>query len=92
MNTVNLVARVSGYLQKINYQPGDFVKKGETLFVIEPTTYYQNVKQMAAMVEETQQSLTYLKSNYDMTEIALKENAVSQISLIQAKSDRKSVV
>ena len=34
--TVNLVARVSGVIEKINFKPGEFVKKGETLFVIEP--------------------------------------------------------
>src|SRR5215831_7991043 len=36
MNTTNLVARVQGFLQKINYKDGDQVKEGATLFVIEP--------------------------------------------------------
>ena len=36
VNTTNLVARVSGFLQEINYKDGDQVKEGATLFVIEP--------------------------------------------------------
>src|SRR5262245_7455840 len=39
INTTNLVARVQGFLQKINYKDGDQVKEGATLFVIEPEPY-----------------------------------------------------
>ena len=38
-DTVDLVARVSGFLDSINYKDGTFVKKGNLLFQIEPTTY-----------------------------------------------------
>src|SRR5262245_45897429 len=36
VNTTNLVARVSGFVQEINYKDGDQVKEGATLFTIEP--------------------------------------------------------
>jgi multidrug efflux pump subunit AcrA (membrane-fusion protein) len=39
INTTNLVARVQGFLQKINYKDGDQVKEGATLFIIEPEPY-----------------------------------------------------
>src|SRR5579863_9738521 len=39
IKSVDLVARVQGVLQSINYQDGDFIKRGTTLFVIEPDTY-----------------------------------------------------
>src|SRR5258708_30108635 len=39
INTTNLVARVKGFLQKINYKDGEEVKEGATLFVIEPEPY-----------------------------------------------------
>src|SRR5262249_12926156 len=35
--TVDLVARVEGFLTSINYQDGAFVKKGDLLFQIDPT-------------------------------------------------------
>jgi multidrug efflux pump subunit AcrA (membrane-fusion protein) len=34
INTTNLVARVQGFLQQINYKDGEEVKEGATLFVI----------------------------------------------------------
>ena len=46
VNVVNLVARVSGYLQQISYHPGEYVKKGQHLFVIETTTYMEDVNQL----------------------------------------------
>src|SRR5690348_8823233 len=39
VNTTNLVARVPGFLDSINYRDGDVVKKGTVLFTIEPETY-----------------------------------------------------
>ena len=36
---VDLVARVDGYLQEKKFNEGDFVKKGQVLFVIEPQQY-----------------------------------------------------
>ncbi len=37
--SVDLVARVDGYLQEKRFNEGDFVKKGQVLFVIEPQQY-----------------------------------------------------
>ena len=43
-NTVDLVARVEGFLSSINYTDGGFVKKGDLLFLIEQTMYQAKVK------------------------------------------------
>ena len=37
--TVDLVARVEGFLNSIDYKDGAFAKKGDMLFQIEPETY-----------------------------------------------------
>src|SRR6185437_11960881 len=50
VNTVDLVARVEGFLTEIEYQDGQFAKKGEALFKIDPTTYAAKVKQAEAEV------------------------------------------
>jgi len=41
--SVNLVARVSGYLESVNFKDGDFVEKDQLLFVIEPKPYEEQV-------------------------------------------------
>src|SRR5262245_26441288 len=51
INTVKLVARVQGYVQEIRYQDGTFVKKGTSLFVIEPEPYKVKLEQAQAAEE-----------------------------------------
>jgi RND family efflux transporter MFP subunit len=41
--SVNLVARISGYLESVNFKDGDFVEKDQLLFVIEPKPYEEQV-------------------------------------------------
>jgi RND family efflux transporter MFP subunit len=48
VNQVDLVARVQGYLQEIRYKDGAAVKKGDTLFVIEPLPYQVALQQAQA--------------------------------------------
>src|ERR1700731_2731214 len=39
VDSVELRARVSGYLDKVNFKEGALVKKGDVLFEIDPLTY-----------------------------------------------------
>src|SRR5258707_5014044 len=48
IQTVDLVARVQGVLQSINYKDGSLVKEGTTLFTIEPETYKLKLDQAQA--------------------------------------------
>jgi RND family efflux transporter MFP subunit len=41
--SVDLVARVTGYLRSVNFEDGSFVESGAALFVIEPETYQQDL-------------------------------------------------
>src|SRR6202051_5310346 len=45
IQSVDLVARVQGVLQSINYKDGSFVKQGTTLFTIAPETYNLQLEQ-----------------------------------------------
>jgi multidrug efflux pump subunit AcrA (membrane-fusion protein) len=48
IKNVDLVARVQGFLQSINYKDGAFVKEGTSLFTIEPETYKLKLEQAQA--------------------------------------------
>src|SRR5262245_60114784 len=48
VNSADLVARVSGFIQDINYQDGANVKKGALLFTIEPEPYQVKLEQAQA--------------------------------------------
>ena len=62
--TVDLVARVNGTLQTIAYAPGSRVRKGQVLFVIEPTIYQDNVEQAEAELNTARANLEYAQNNY----------------------------
>ncbi|TIL75804.1 MAG: efflux RND transporter periplasmic adaptor subunit [Mesorhizobium sp.] len=48
VNTTPLVARVSGFIQEIDYKDGDEVKAGARLFLIEPDSYQLGLEQAEA--------------------------------------------
>ncbi|OYX87964.1 MAG: hypothetical protein B7Y84_09955, partial [Azorhizobium sp. 32-67-21] len=50
INTVDLNARVQGFLTDIKYQDGQLVKKGTVLFVIEQDQYKADVAQAQAVL------------------------------------------
>jgi len=77
--TVNLDARVKGYLTKIGFADGAMVKKGDLLFVIEQDQYIQEVKLKQAIYTEA-------KSEYGRQKSLLKENATSQAAVDKALS------
>jgi len=84
--TVNLVARVNGTLQSVSYAPGGRVKKGQLLFVIEPTLYNDKVAQAEVELKTAQAQLEYARNNYSRMKEAVKSDAVSQIQVLQSES------
>lgn len=84
--TVNLVARVNGTLQSVSYAQGGRVKKGQLLFVIEPTLYNDKVAQAEAELKTAQAQLEYARNNYSRMKEAVKSDAVSQIQVLQSES------
>ncbi len=76
---VNLEARVPGYLTRIAFDDGAYVKKGQLLFVIEQDQYLQQVKLNEAIYNEAKTEITRQKS-------LLKENATSQAAVDRATS------
>lgn len=57
------------------------------LFQIEPTVYQDNVRQAEAALNTARANLEYAQSNYARMQEAAKTDAVSQIQVLQSKSD-----
>jgi multidrug efflux system membrane fusion protein len=80
-NSVDLVARVEGYLKSVDFTDGTFVKKGDLLFVIEPEPYQAQVQLNKATVEQEQATLTQANEEYARQQRLIKQNATSQSDL-----------
>ena len=89
-NTVDLVARVEGFLQGIDYKDGAFVKKSDSLFRIEPTTYDAKVKQAEAELASTQALLVQAQAEFIRQETLLRQSVTAQNTYDQAKAKRDS--
>jgi len=72
--SVNLVARVTGYLESANFKDGDYVEKDQLLFVIEPKPYEEQV----ALNEAT---LVQAQAEYDRQLALSKQNATAASNL-----------
>jgi RND family efflux transporter MFP subunit len=88
IKTVDLVARVQGVLQSINYQDGTFVKEGATLFTIEPQTYQLKLEQAEAAEVGAQASAKQAEADFKRQSDLVSRQAVSQATLDQSTSSR----
>lgn len=76
--TVELVARVQGYLEKVLFQDGDLVKKGQLLFLIQQDTYEAKLKQAEAQILQEKANLDHAETEFVRFSGLLKQNAAAQ--------------
>ncbi|SDI93653.1 RND family efflux transporter, MFP subunit [Bradyrhizobium lablabi] len=88
IKNVDLVARVQGVLQAINYQDGTFVKEGTTLFTIEPETYKLKLEQAQAAEAGAQASVRQTDADFKRQSDLVQRQAVSQATLDNSTSAR----
>lgn len=82
IKTVQLRARVQGFLEKILFKDGDVVKKGQLLFIIQQDTYQFQLQQAEAQILQQ-------KANYDhaVVETARYTRLVQQKAAAQTDLD-----
>lgn len=91
INQIDLVARVEGFLQEIDYQDGQTVKTGTKLFVIEPPPYQAKFAQAQAAVESAKADLAQAQAEFSrQSQLAAKDFA-SQSVLDQARAKLGSI-
>ena len=76
-NSANLVARIPGYLESINFIDGTKVTKGQNLFIIEPAPYMAQLMGAKATLAAHKAIEAYDKAEYARQKRMYKENATS---------------
>ncbi|MBS0232133.1 MAG: efflux RND transporter periplasmic adaptor subunit [Proteobacteria bacterium] len=92
VNSTTLVARVQGFIQSINYNDGDTVKAGQTLFVIEQKPYQLALEQAQAGMASAQASTKKSKADYDRQADLAAKNISSQATLDAATATYDAAV
>jgi RND family efflux transporter MFP subunit len=88
VNSANLVARVAGFVETVNYKDGDAVKKGTVLFTIEPETYKLKLDQSKAAEDSARATVVQTQADYERQAMLAKTNAVSKQALDSATAAR----
>ena len=86
---VEVMCRVSGQLIQSNVSAGQRVRKGDVLWLIDPTPYRDAVRQAEATLKTAQAELAYAQSSYERMQEVIKSEAVSEIQLLQAEANVK---
>jgi RND family efflux transporter MFP subunit len=90
VNTVDLVARVQGFVQAISYTDGDFVKKGTSLFTIEPEPYRLKVESTKASVASAKANLKQTQAEYERQADLVTKQITTQANYDKALAQRDS--
>jgi RND family efflux transporter MFP subunit len=88
VNSVDLVARVQGFVQAISYTDGEFVKQGTSLFTIEPEPYKLKLSGAQAAEAGAQATLKQAQADYQRQVDLAAKSFASQAVLQQAEANR----
>jgi RND family efflux transporter MFP subunit len=86
--SVDLIARVEGFVQTISFTDGGAVKTGDILFTIEPLPYQAKLQQAQAAEASAQAQLVNAQTNFSRQE-SLQRGAVASVqNLDDARAQR----
>jgi membrane fusion protein (multidrug efflux system) len=86
INSVDVVAKVSGSLDKVNFVEGSFVKKDDPLFVIDKEPYQANYDLAKAQMESAEATLTRAERDYNRQKQLSAKNISSKATFDAAES------
>jgi RND family efflux transporter MFP subunit len=90
VNTVQLVARVAGYLDKVFFRDGQMVRKGQLLFLIQQDTYIAGLQQAEGQVLALKSQLEYAQSQLVRYTNLLPQKAAAQTDVDNWRYQRDS--
>lgn len=90
MESVEVRARVSGYLESVNFTDGQLVNKGDLLFVIEPEPYEIALESAKAQLAQAEAELDLAKVQLERTAQLRKNDYASQQTFDERTAQVKS--
>jgi RND family efflux transporter MFP subunit len=88
VESVEVRARVTGFLESMNFAPNDVMQKGELLFVIDPEPFEIELAAARADLAANTAELDLNQTEYDRARLMFEKKAISELNLIQAGAKR----
>jgi RND family efflux transporter MFP subunit len=92
VDSVELRARVSGYLDKVNFKEGALVKKGDVLFEIDPRTYQAVVKNAEGNLAAVEARVRRLDADLARAKLLIRSRSISREEYDKIFGDRGEAV
>ena len=84
---VNIVARVSGFLDRISYREGELVKEGQLLFKLDPKPFQAQLNSALGELEAQKARHTMAEVTYGRVKPLADQDALPQTDLDRAKGE-----
>jgi len=77
INSVEVRARVSGYLDKLHFKDGQLVKQGDLLFTIDKRPFQNTLDQARANLVQAQSNVSYTESDYTRGQALVRDKTIT---------------
>ena len=77
VDSVEIRARVSGYLDTVDFKDGQIVKQGDLLFTIDKRPFQNTLDQARANLEQAKSNLIYTKSDLDRGQQLVRDKTIT---------------
>jgi membrane fusion protein (multidrug efflux system) len=84
---VEIVARVSGFLDRIAYREGELVKAGQVLFQLDPKPFEAQLQAVHGELKAQEARFATARANLDRVKPLAQQNALSQADLDRAQGE-----
>jgi multidrug efflux system membrane fusion protein len=78
VDSVEMRARVSGYLDKVHFQDGQIVKQGDLLFTIDKRPFQNTLDQARANLETAKSNVTFTEADIKRGQQLLRDRTISE--------------
>jgi membrane fusion protein, multidrug efflux system len=92
VDTVEIRPRVNGYVERVVFRDGDYVRKGDLLFVIDPRPYEAAAKQAEGQLAQAQAQLVLANKDLDRAKSLITTQAIATNVLDQRQENQAGAV
>lgn len=79
--TVTLIPRISGYIERVLFTEGTSVKEGQILLQIDPAPFQAEVERLQAQLNSAKSRVDLARSEFERAKSLIGQNAISQEAL-----------
>ncbi len=90
LESVEIRARVRGYLESVEFEPGLEVEQGDLLFTIERDQFEAELKSAQGRLAQSRAALTLMEATLERVQRAAAQDAASDLEVLEAEANQEA--